>query len=579
MRPCVQGAFRATGLRPARDFTGFSAPAGASALASRRTNALNAGMTLVPRFLIDLVARHRINGLRRRLRQQKGGAAAQQAALRDWLARAERTDFGRQHGLTARTSTEEFRARVPLRTTAEFRPWVERMAGGEADVLRPGRCRLFVYTAGTVDGSHRVLPAPPEMLLHFRRGLTDTVLLHAMRTGDTGVFHGRHLHAGGSARLTSANGVYAGYLDAIPGLALSEWAEKNLHAPATELARQPAGPEKTAALAAAYAGSDVRLAAGTPAALLALADALEPHGGLRGAWPRLECLLTSGALPLLHQAELQGRLGPQAALHEVYAAAEGIFAAQDGEPGAGLRVLADAGIYFEFLPLGESAGSAAPLALGSRCVPLEGVRAGESYALVVTTPAGLGRCLIGDAVRFVSTTPPRLVFAGRLEHRLDAFGEGVDERDLTETLLEVCARNDWHAVNFHVAPLHLRQVPRPQGCHEWWIELRPRTVRTPTGPLLAGEIDAELGRRQRGYTTRRANGALSAPLARLVIPGTFAQWAQLHAPGGGQGKPAPCRGDRLVADQLAGIARFHSGTLAPFDHGPDTARQNRTPRP
>lgn len=522
-------------------------------------------MTLAPRFLIDLIARYRVNRLRQRLRHQGNGVAAQHAVLPALLARFERTDFGRQHGLTARTTPEEFRARVPLRPTAEFRAWTERMAAGEADVLWPGRCRFFAYTAGTVDGAPKMMPVTPDMVGHFRRGITDTLLLHAARTDSVALFAGRHLHTGGSTKLSAANNVFAGYLDAVVGLVLSEWAEKNLYAPERALARLPEGAEKTAALAAAYAGRDVRLAAGTSAALLALADALEPHGGLRGAWPQLECLLTSGALPLLQRADLQARLGPHATLHEAYAAAEGFFAAQDGEPGTGLRLLTDAGIYFEFLPLHQITDSTPPLALGARCVPLDHVRTDEVYALVVTTPAGLCRCVVGDAVRFVSTTPPRLQFMGRTAHLLDAFGEGVTEHDLTSTLLEVCARNDWHAVNFHVAPYLERQVPRPQGCHEWWIELRPGTVRTPTGPLLASEIDAELGRRHRDYTARRANGALNTPLVRLVIPGTFAQWSQLHPAFGGPGKFAHCRGDRIVADQLAGIARFHPGTQAPFN--------------
>ncbi len=546
-------------------FHGFFSASGVSALASAARTALNTGMTLAPRFLIDLIARYRIGRLRQRLRHQGNGAAAQQAAFRALLARFERTDFGRRHELTARTKAAEFRVRVPLRSAAEFRPWIERMAGGEADVLWPGRCRLFAYTAGTVDGSQQTLPVTPDLLLHFRRALADTILLHAARIDSVELFHGRHLHCGGSTALTRANGIFAGLLDALPLLALTPWVEKNLYAPPRELARLPEGAEKTAAIAQAYAGRNVRLAAGTPGALLALADALEARGGLRGAWPQLECLLTSGAMPLLHGADLKARLGPRATLHEAYAAAEGFFAAQDGEPGAGLRVLTDAGVYFEFLPLREADGTNPPHGHGARCVPLEEVRPGEDYALVVTTPGGLCRCLVGDAVRFVSVAPPRLLFVGRTAHRLNTFAEGVAERDLAEALLEVCARNEWHAVNFHVAPYLTRSVPRPQGCHEWWIELRPGTVRTPTGPLLAGELDAELGRRHRDYTARRANGALTAPLVRLVMPGTFAQWAQLHPAFGGPGKFAHCRADRLIADQLAGIARFHPGTQVPFN--------------
>lgn len=543
----------------------FSKPVCRSALASGHAGRFARGMTIVPRFVVDWVAGWRVGRLRQRLRHLGDGAAAQQQALRGLLARFERTDFGRTHGLTARTTPEEFRARVPLRTTAEFRAWTERMAGGEENVLAPGRCRLFAYTAGTTEGSPRLVPVTPEQLEHFRGALTDTLLLHAARVHATTVFHGRHLHAGGSTQLGAARGVFAGHLDAMVGLALSGWAEKNLYAPTGELARLPEGPEKTAALAAAWAGRNVRLAAGSPSSLLALAEALGPAGGLHGAWPQLECLLMTGASPLLHHAELLQRLGSGATLHEAYTAVEGFFAAQDGEPGAGQRLLADAGVYLEFLPLPDIGAGATEA--GSRCVPLGRLTVGEDYALVVTTPAGLCRCLVGDAVRVVSTTPPRVLFLGRTAQRLDAFGEGVDEHDLTVALLAVCARNDWQAVNFHVAPYLERPAPRPQGSHEWWIELRPGTVRTPTGPLLSTELDTELGHRHHGYAGRRANGALNAPVVRLVIPGTFAECVRLHPPAGGPGKFPRCRGDRLIADQLAGIARFHQGTQAPFVRG------------
>ena len=55
-------------------------------------------------------------------------------------------------------------------------------------------------------------------------------------------------------------------------------------------------------------------------------------------------------------------------------------------------------------------------------MPLEGVHVGEDYVLLLTTPGGLCRYAIGDVVRFVSTSPPRLVYAGRTRLQLSAFG-------------------------------------------------------------------------------------------------------------------------------------------------------------
>lgn len=529
-------------------------------------------MTLAPRFLVEFLASYRMKRLRQRLKMQGNGAAGQQAAFRNLMARQEKTIFGRQHGLTATTRYEEFRTQVPLRTTAEFRGWTERMAAGEADVLWPGRCRLFAYTAGTVDGTPKMLPATGDMLVHFRRALRDALLLHMARVEHPGIFTGLQLHAGGSTALTEANGAYAGYLDAVVPLALSPWAEKNLYALPPALARMPNGPEKMAAIARTQSRADVRLVAGTPTALLELTEVMTagtngeraPH--LRAVWPRLECCVHTGALPEFFLEELINSVGPGVSLHEVYAAAEGFFAAQDGEPGEGLRLLSDLGVFFEFLPMRDVTESS-PQLQGAHCVPLEGVMTETDYALVVTTPAGLCRCLVGDGVRFVSTTPPRLVVTGRTPLRLNSFGEQVGERELTAALREICATNDWKAVNFHVAPYFVRTVPRPQGYHEWWVELRPGTVRTPTGPLIAAELDVALRQRNHDYHARRSSAACEAPVVRLVMPGTFTQWAELHPALGGFAKLAHCRNDRQIADQLAGIARFYMNTTPPFRAG------------
>lgn len=519
-------------------------------------------MGIVARPLVEFVAGLRTRRLRARLHAQGNGVAQQTATLRTLLGQFEKTEFGRQHSLGARTSYDVFRQAVPLRASADFREWTQRMAGGAADVLWPGRCARFVYTAGTVDGTPKMLPVTPAMTRHFRAALSDAWLMHVARSGRAEMFHGRHGHAGASTALASAHGARAGYLDGILRASLSAWARDHFVVPGASIAEMPEGPEKYAAAAAALGPEDVRVLAGTPGGILALLHAAQASG-IR--WPRLECAIHSGAMLGITEKALREAAGPHVAFHEVYSASEGIFAAQDADARSGLRLLTGAGLFFEFLPLTELTADLA--SLGSRCVPLAEVSPGVDYALVVTTPAGLCRCLVGDTMRFLSRQPPRLVVTGRTEFLLHSVGERVTELELSDALIDVCIRNQWEAVNFHVAPYSTRRVPRLVCCHEWWIELRPGTVRTPTGPLLAAELDAELGRRNRDYTARRANGALEAPIVRLVMPGVFAQWSELHPTFGGPGKLAHCRNDRLMADQLAGIARFHTGSVTPFERG------------
>jgi len=95
-----------------------------------------------------------------------------------------------------------------------------------------------------------------------------------------------------------------------------------------------------------------------------------------------------------------------------------------------------------------------------------------------------------------------------------------------------------------------------RGRHEWWIELKPGTVETPTGPQMAVELDAELQRLNASYANQRRTTRIDAPTVRLVMPGVFRHWLKYHGQWGGLNKVARCRSDRLVADELAQITKF-----------------------
>ncbi|HYC71413.1 MAG TPA: GH3 auxin-responsive promoter family protein [Opitutaceae bacterium] len=542
-------------------------------------------MTLAPRFLVNFWAGLLATRFARGLRARGRADADQRAAYAHLVARLARAEYGRAAGIAADMPYARFRSSVPPRPTAFFKDHAERMGAGEPGVLWPGRCRFFVETAGTT-GESLHLPVTGGMLAHYRAGLRDALLLYAARAGHAGVFLGRHVHTGPSTALTHINDVYTGGLDAMLALCLTPWVEANLYAPASPVTHLPDGPEKYAAIARTMSGRDVTLIGGLPSAVLGTIDAVRLAASrgqmkippLRALWPNLECFLHTGAPLGLFEEELRATLGPDVAFHELYAAAEGIIAAQDSGAGPGLRLLTGTGLFFEFLPVADYHPDRLA-ALGPQCRPLADVEAGVDYVLVLTTPAGLVRCVPGDVVRFLSVDPPRLVFAGRTALRLDAFGEGVDERLLTESLLAVCNGNDWNAVNFHVAPYHSRNAAgAARHCHEWWVELRPGTVKTPMGAILAGMLDTELICRVPAYAARRRAGTLEAPVVRLVMPGLFGHWAHGAATVGSASKMPRCRPDRLIADQLAEIARFAT-TEAPFGVKPSTTHRPFTPAP
>lgn len=520
-------------------------------------------MPVVPRSLITLGASLLSARAAMRLRSRGAAEPAQRDAFRHLVQKLSGGSHWWGAGIEPSMSYESFRKVVRLSTHESIAPQVDRMKKGEPDVLWPGTCQIYAATAGTSTGSPRHVPVTEAMLDHFKRAHLDSLLWYTVRAGGSSVFRGRHMALGGPvslARIPESEPfeAYSGELSAIAALNVPRWAERAYSEPGAEIANIADWQEKIAAVAGRAPGLDVTLLSGIPRWVLTLVDSMRARSVscLRDVWPRLECFM-HGGVPLgpFHD-ELRAALGAGVNFHEVYVAAEGFVAAQDAEAVDGLRLMAGAGVFFEFLPMSEYEEARID-ALGQKAVPLSGVRPGVDYALVLTTPGGLARFLIGDVVRFVSTEPARIVPVGRTDLRLRAFGENVSERDVTDALVSLCRRNGWNVVNFHVAPLYNDPTLRTmRGRHEWWVELRAGTALTPTGPIMAPELDAELMRHNPDYASKRKAGTLDSPYVRLVMPGVFKHWMRHHGKWGGNNKMPRCRSDRVIADELGAALQF-----------------------
>ncbi len=528
-----------------------------SAVADSRGRWVEAGLKRVVAFGAALQTARVV----RRLRRADGAVAAQEKARRELCRGLAASSCGREQGIVASGCYEDFRTRVALHDYEALAPAIERMKRGEADVLWPGRCAYYAVSSGTTAGRTKFLPVNREMLAHFRRAGLDSLCFYAHRAGSTRVFRGRHLFLGGSTTLTplpepAPFPAWSGDLSGITAVNLPRWVENFLYEPGRDISQVADWPTKIRAIAARTARRDITLLAGIPSWLLILAAELRAQTGqwpLQSVWPNLECLVHGGVPLAPFEAELRADLGPGVNFHEVYPASEGFIAAQDDEPAAGLRLLADAGIFYEFLPL-TSYDPARLADLGGEAVPLSGVRPGVDYVLIMTTPAGLCRYVIGDVVRFISTTPARLVYVGRTRLQLSAFGEHVIERELTEAIAVVARSRQARVANFHVAPLFVDAAAGvTRGRHEWWIEWKAGPGAEPAA--CARDLDTELQARNDDYLAKRQGGGLAAPVVRLVPEGTFERWLRSRGKWGGQNKVPRCRSDREVADDLARFVR------------------------
>src|SRR5258705_6347186 len=85
---------------------------------------------------------------------------AQEQILAEHLETSANTEFGRAHGFSNIRGHEDFARKVPLRTYAEFEPYLDRMRKGETDVLYPGLVPFYGQSSGSshTKAVHKFLP-------------------------------------------------------------------------------------------------------------------------------------------------------------------------------------------------------------------------------------------------------------------------------------------------------------------------------------------------------------------------------------------------------------------------------------
>ena len=512
--------------------------------------------------LLQLYARCRAGSLAR-----QDAAAVQRETLLRLVRRAAGTRFGRDHDFGGIREPWDFRRAVPLRRYEDF--WSEYWQPAFphlVDCSWPGKVPFFAASSGTSTGATKFIPVTREMLRSNRRGGLDLLVHHLRSRPDSRIFAGRNLLLGGSTALVEhAPGVRSGDLSGIAAATLPAWARPFAYPP-PDIAHLSDWTEKMARLAECAPSADIRSIAGTPSWLLLFFDELvrrHPGRGTRLAdfFPRLELVIHGGVNFAPYQPRFAEWLaGSRAELREVYAASEGFIAASDSGEGDGLRVAADHGIFYEFVPVAEI-GAAAPTRhwLGD-------IETGVDYAAALSTCAGLWAYILGDTVRFVSRDPPRLVVTGRLSYTLSAFGEHLTGEEVEAAVTVAAAAIGAGVRDFAVGALYPERTGELGG-HLYVVEFE-RAVNEAEQQVFTAAIDCDLIRGNLDYQAHRAGGyGLLAPQIQVLPPGGFAEWMRRRGRLGSQNKVPRVITDPKLFNDLREFAAEFSNLRHPRESG------------
>ena len=484
-------------------------------------------------------------------------AAAQEAQLLRLLRQAAATPFGRAHGFADIRRVAEFQACVPLRTYEDFwRDWWQPSFPRLANVTWPGAIPFFAVTSGTSSGRTKYIPISAATMRANRRAALDILVHHVTHRPHSRVLGGRIFMLGGSTALKQeAPGIRSGDLSGIAVARMPFWAEP-LAFPPRDVALMEDWDAKMAACIAGAATADIRVISGTPSWLQILFDRHAAATGkpalARALYPKLELLVHGGVNFQPYRARFETFLaGSHAELRQVYPASEGFIAIADEGPAEGLRLLADNGLFLEFVPVAEL-GSLSP-----RRFWLADIETGVEYAILITSCAGLWAYLLGDTVRFLSRRPPRLLVTGRTSYMMSAFGEHLIEAEIEEAVAKAAAAIGADVSDFAMGAL-FPERPGEVGRHLFLVEFAGAVAPGSVADFTK-RLDAGLAALNDDYRAHRLDDVgMGTPQVEAVPPGFFARWMKARGRLGGQNKvPRVINDPNLFAELRRAVEATH----------------------
>lgn len=469
----------------------------------------------------------------------------QMQVLRRLTSKAERTEWGREHGFASLRTYEDFAASSPVNTYEDLKLAIDRMRQGERDVLWPGQVRWYAKSSGTTNDKSKFIPVSQDGLrdTHYAGG-RDAVAWYLGNNPHSRIFDGKALILGGShASNYNLKNSLVGDLSAI----LIE----NIN-PLVNLVRVP---KKETALLSDFELKRDRIAheairenvtnlSGVPSWMLSVMNrVLEITGkdNLSEVWPNLE-MFFHGGVAFTPYREQYRKLIPSANMHymETYNASEGFFGIQDDPSDLSMSLMLDYGVFYEFIPMDELESP------NPHVVPLWGVETGRNYAMLISTSSGLWRYMIGDTVRFTGKDPYKFVITGRTKFFINAFGEELIVDNAEVGLAEACRQTGAQVLEYTAAPVFMDGEGKCR--HQWLVEFAKEPADI---ALFARILDETLQHVNSDYEAKRYKDITLQPLELVAArKGLFHDWLASKGKLGGQHKVPRLSNNRVHIEEM-----------------------------
>ncbi|HMK03411.1 MAG TPA: GH3 auxin-responsive promoter family protein [Ferruginibacter sp.] len=465
--------------------------------------------------------------------------ADQQQVFNHLIKTGIKTTFGKDHDFQEIKSYEDFKKQVPIRDYEAFRPYIEKIKEGKHNVLWKGLPIYFAKTSGTTSGI-KYIPITKDSIPNHINTARNALLCYMAESGNTKFSEGKMIFLSGSPELERIGGIPTGRLSGIVNHHVPKYLRAN-QLPSYETNCIDDWETKLDKIIDETINENMTLISGIPPWMQMYFDRLQERSGKKigELFPNLSVIVQGGVNYAPYKARLTESIGRNIDTIELFPASEGFFAFQDSQQEPGMLLNTNSGILFEFVPAAEI-GKENPTRL-----MLNDVKAGDNYALIISSNAGLWAYNTGDTIKFVSTEPYRLVVSGRTKHFISAFGEHVIVEEVEGAILKAGIEMNIHITEFTVAPY----IAKAEGksYHEWFIEFG----QMPTDiSLFEKKLDDQLRAKNVYYDDLISGNILEHLKVTPVKKNGFVDYMKSIGKLGGQNKVARLSNDRLIAEGL-----------------------------
>ncbi len=499
--------------------------------------------------LLSWYLRHRLPRLQR---YWKTPQIVQNEQLKSLIHTATNTIWGQKHLFSNIKTVQDFQRQVPIFSYEDFQPLFQKMLDGQSNLLWPGLIGQFSKSAGTTSGASKFVPVSYENLkkCHIKGTLDTSAWWFHLQPQTRWFENGKGLIMGGSWQYYQNSKIIVGDVSALLMQFMPFYA-KWVQTPNLATALLPNWEEKLAKMVKICSQEPVTNISGVPTWTLLLFRQMLDFTGkshILDIFPRFEVYMHGGVSFEPYRQQFADLFpSPTMQYREIYNASEGFFAAQImPQEYEGMLLYLDNNVFFEFLPLSELDKT------NPQALTIEEVELNTSYAMVITTNAGLWRYLIGDVVQFTHLYPHHIKIVGRTKQFINVFGEELMVANADAAISTICQQHQARIAEYTVAPIYLNA--NQKGAHQWLIEFEQMPANITT---FAHDLDIELQKLNTDYAAKRQADLAMLPLRLQVAPvGTFHRWLRSKGKMGGQNKVPRLSNQRDTLESILAMITY-----------------------